>query len=148
VVFTHKTRVQIPAWKAFLLVYKSKKVNIEQRNKQKQNVPGNRSRTSDLEISVVAIYSLPLCQLSYTREHVHRQAKGHSGTLRVARGMWMPRTNTKIATKKKQGDLQSVGIEPTLLRTCALSMRLNRSAKTALCATPCLLRACQLLGTV
>jgi hypothetical protein len=29
--------------------------------------PGNRSRTSDLEISVVAIYSLPLCQLSYTR---------------------------------------------------------------------------------
>ena len=29
--------------------------------------PGNRSRTSDLEISVAAIYSLPLCQLSYTR---------------------------------------------------------------------------------
>jgi hypothetical protein len=29
--------------------------------------PGNRSRTSDLEISIVAIYSLPLCQLSYTR---------------------------------------------------------------------------------
>ena len=27
--------------------------------------------------------------------------------------------------------LQSVGIEPTLLRTCALSMRLNHSAKTA-----------------
>ena len=29
--------------------------------------------------------------------------------------------------------LQSVGIEPTLLRTRALSVRLNRSAKTALC---------------
>ena len=28
--------------------------------------------------------------------------------------------------------MQSVGIEPTLLRTCALSMRLNHSAKTAL----------------
>jgi hypothetical protein len=27
--------------------------------------------------------------------------------------------------------MQSVGIEPTLLRTCALSMRLNHSAKTA-----------------
>ena len=32
------------------------------------------------------------------------------------------------APKKK---VQSVGIEPTLLRTCALSMRLNHSAKTA-----------------
>ena len=30
-------------------------------------------------------------------------------------------------------NLQSVGIEPTLLRTCALSMRLNHSAKTAFC---------------
>ena len=29
--------------------------------------------------------------------------------------------------------MQSVGIEPTLLRTCALSMRLNHSAKTASC---------------
>ena len=29
--------------------------------------------------------------------------------------------------------MQSVGIEPTLLRTRALSVRLNRSAKTALC---------------
>ena len=28
--------------------------------------------------------------------------------------------------------MQSVGIEPTLLRTCALSMRLNHSAKTAI----------------
>ena len=28
-------------------------------------------------------------------------------------------------------NMQSVGIEPTLLRTCALSMRLNHSAKTA-----------------
>ena len=28
--------------------------------------------------------------------------------------------------------MQSVGIEPTLLRTCALSMRLNHSAKTAM----------------
>jgi hypothetical protein len=28
--------------------------------------------------------------------------------------------------------MQSVGIEPTLLRTRALSVRLNRSAKTAL----------------
>ena len=27
--------------------------------------------------------------------------------------------------------MQSVGIEPTLLRTCALSMRLNHSAKSA-----------------
>jgi hypothetical protein len=36
------------------------------REQQKED-PGNRSRTSDLEISVVAIYSLPLCQLSYTR---------------------------------------------------------------------------------
>jgi hypothetical protein len=32
-----------------------------------QKHPRNRSRTSDLEISVVTIYSLPLCQLSYTR---------------------------------------------------------------------------------
>ena len=31
--------------------------------------------------------------------------------------------------------MQSVGIEPTLLRTRALSVRLNRSAKTALCLT-------------
>ena len=31
--------------------------------------------------------------------------------------------------------MQSVGIEPTLLRTRALSVRLNRSAKTALCST-------------
>jgi hypothetical protein len=64
--------------------------------------PRNRSRTSDLEISVVTIYSLPLCQLSYTR----------------------------IAFTVKSS-LQSVGIEPTLLRTRALSVRLNRSAKTA-----------------
>ncbi len=34
---------------------------------QKKRDPRNRSRTSDLEISIVAIYSLPLCQLSYTR---------------------------------------------------------------------------------
>ena len=32
--------------------------------------------------------------------------------------------------------MQSVGIEPTLLRTRALSVRLNRSAKTALLTTP------------
>jgi hypothetical protein len=37
---------------------------------KKKKDPGNRSRTSDLEISVVAIYSLPLCQLSYTRMSV------------------------------------------------------------------------------
>jgi hypothetical protein len=36
--------------------------------KQKKD-PRNRSRTSDLEISIVAIYSLPLCQLSYTRTY-------------------------------------------------------------------------------
>lgn len=36
--------------------------------KKKRN-PRNRSRTSDLEISIVAIYSLPLCQLSYTRTY-------------------------------------------------------------------------------
>ena len=30
-----------------------------------------------------------------------------------------------------QKEMQTVGIEPTLLRTCALSMRLNHSAKTA-----------------
>ena len=35
--------------------------------KKRKKYPRNRSRTSDLEISVVAIYSLPLCQLSYTR---------------------------------------------------------------------------------
>ena len=38
----------------------------KQKRDPKRN-PGNRSRTSDLEISVVTIYSLPLCQLSYTR---------------------------------------------------------------------------------
>ena len=38
-----------------------------QSKKKTQKDPSNRSRTSDLEISVVAIYSLPLCQLSYTR---------------------------------------------------------------------------------
>ena len=37
--------------------------------------------------------------------------------------------------KKKKKKLQSVGIEPTLLRTCALSMRLNHSAKTAVVST-------------
>jgi len=36
---------------------------------KKKSSPGNRSRTSDLEISIVAIYSLPLCQLSYTRTY-------------------------------------------------------------------------------
>jgi hypothetical protein len=38
-------------------------------NRQKKRNPRNRSRTSDLEISIVAIYSLPLCQLSYTRTY-------------------------------------------------------------------------------
>jgi hypothetical protein len=42
-------------------------INTPGGKKKKQKDPGNRSRTSDLEISVVAIYSLPLCQLSYTR---------------------------------------------------------------------------------
>ena len=37
---------------------------------------------------------------------------------------------TELTKGKKK--VQSVGIEPTLLRTCALSMRLNHSAKTAL----------------
>ena len=32
-----------------------------------KSYPHNRIRTSDLEISVVAIYSLPLYQLSYAR---------------------------------------------------------------------------------
>jgi hypothetical protein len=36
---------------------------------KKKKDPRNRSRTSDLEISIVAIYSLPLCQLSYTRTY-------------------------------------------------------------------------------
>ena len=36
---------------------------------QKKRDPRNRSRTNDLEISIVAIYSLPLCQLSYTRTY-------------------------------------------------------------------------------
>ena len=44
----------------FLLSWGKKK-------KEAKKYPRNRSRTSDLEISVVAIYSLPLCQLSYTR---------------------------------------------------------------------------------
>ena len=73
-------------------------------NEQKQNVPGNRSRTSDLEISVVAIYSLPLCQLSYTREHVPNGVEGHLYILWVALGLWLQRTTTKIVTpppKKK-----------------------------------------------
>ena len=35
--------------------------------RQSKDDPGNRSRTSDLEISIVTNYSLPLCQLSYTR---------------------------------------------------------------------------------
>ncbi len=39
------------------------------KKRKKKNNPGNRSRTSDLEISIVAIYSLPLCQLSYTRTY-------------------------------------------------------------------------------
>lgn len=38
-------------------------------HQQKKSYPRNRSRTSDLEISIVAIYSLPLCQLSYTRTY-------------------------------------------------------------------------------
>jgi hypothetical protein len=37
-----------------------------------------------------------------------------------------------LGPQKKKGVLQSVGIEPTLLRTRALSVRLNRSAKTAI----------------
>ena len=32
--------------------------------------PANRNRTSDLEISVFNYYSLPLCQLSYSRIYV------------------------------------------------------------------------------
>ena len=35
-------------------------------------------------------------------------------------------------SKKSKKSMQSVGIEPTLLRTRALSVRLNRSAKTAI----------------
>lgn len=38
----------------------------------------------------------------------------------------------KVPGTKKSEVLQSVGIEPTLLRTRALSVRLNRSAKTAI----------------
>ena len=40
-----------------------------------------------------------------------------------------------MSKKKEKKGMQSVGIEPTLLRTRALSVRLNRSAKTALCTT-------------
>jgi hypothetical protein len=40
--------------------------------------------------------------------------------------------NVLIPTQRNnKKTMQSVGIEPTLLRTCALSMRLNHSAKTA-----------------
>ena len=93
-------------------------INTPGGKKKKQKDPGNRSRTSDLEISVVAIYSLPLCQLSYTR---------------IVEDPWeqpdLYWCLMKVGTKKKM--VQSVGIEPTLLRTRALSVRLNRSAKTA-----------------
>ena len=44
---------------------------------QKKRNPRNRSRTSDLEISIVAIYSLPLCQLSYTRTYGSAAAASH-----------------------------------------------------------------------
>ena len=45
--------------------------------------------------------------------------------------------------QKKVVQLQSVGIEPTLLRTRALSVRLNRSAKTAI---PCAAMAISNVG--
>jgi hypothetical protein len=44
-------------------------IRLSPRICRKKRNPGNRSRTSDLEISIVAIYSLPLCQLSYTRAY-------------------------------------------------------------------------------
>lgn len=40
--------------------------------------------------------------------------------------------HARSRVQKKSEVLQSVGIEPTLLRTRALSVRLNRSAKTAI----------------
>jgi hypothetical protein len=88
---------------------------------RKKSYPGNRSRTSDLEISIVAIYSLPLCQLSYTRTY----------TLTAVHSEQEPLLGSQGASKKV-GPLRTVGIEPTLLRTRALSVRLNRSAKSAI----------------
>ena len=87
----------------------------------KKSYPGNRSRTSDLEISIVTIYSLPLCQLSYTRTYVLSAVHSEQEPLLGSQG-----------TSKKLGHLRTVGIEPTLLRTRALSVRLNRSAKSAI----------------
>jgi hypothetical protein len=43
----------------------------------------------------------------------------------------LPQQKTQDEKKETKNNLQSVGIEPTLLRTRALSVRLNRSAKTA-----------------
>jgi hypothetical protein len=65
----------------------------------KKRDPRNRSRTSDLEISIVAIYSLPLCQLSYTRTYGSvapssrkrpgcRGAKPHTQKSRCRCGLW------------------------------------------------------------
>jgi hypothetical protein len=93
-------------------------------SKAKKSYPGNRSRTSDLEISIVAIYSLPLCQLSYTRTYVLSAVHSEQEPLLGSQG-----------TSKKLGHLRTVGIEPTLLRTRALSVRLNRSAKSAIVHT-------------
>ena len=86
--------------------------------------PGNRSRTSDLEISVVAIYSLPLCQLSYTRTYGCTEVHSENEST------FQPRQDH--GRQKNWFALQTVGIEPTLLRTRALSVRLNRSAKSAI----------------
>jgi hypothetical protein len=91
---------------------------------RKKSYPGNRSRTSDLEISIVAIYSLPLCQLSYTRTYTGHEVHREKGSLLGSQG-----------ASKKIGHLRTVGIEPTLLRTRALSVRLNRSAKSAIVHT-------------
>jgi hypothetical protein len=93
-------------------------------SKAKKSYPGNRSRTSDLEISIVTIYSLPLCQLSYTRKY----------TLSAVHNEQEPLLGSQGASKKV-GHLRTVGIEPTLLRTRALSVRLNRSAKSAIVHT-------------
>jgi hypothetical protein len=89
--------------------------------KRKKSYPGNRSRTSDLEISIVAIYSLPLCQLSYTRTYFLIALHSEQESLLGSQG-----------ASKKVDHLRTVGIEPTLLRTRALSVRLNRSAKSAI----------------
>jgi hypothetical protein len=95
----------------------------------KKGYPRNRSRTSDLEISIVAIYSLPLCQLSYTRTDVSMQAYCSKWTFF--------RNKVSKSQQKSVKSMQSVGIEPTLLRTRALSVRLNRSAKTAIPTMVC-----------